>query len=382
MNRRLLSLLLAGFLLVGIGAAILVGRRGGSSSSDASSTASAGGTGGTLTTVHGVIGSEKAPFFADPDVQAAFARHGYKVVVDTAGSREMVKTTDLSKYDFAFPAGAPQGQAIKAARHARAAYVPFFTPMAIATFTPIVDILTAEGVVHNDFDGHPVLDVGKYLTLVQAKKRWSDLKQPKPNEYNVNKTVLISSTDVRTSNSAAMYLSIASYVGNQGNIVDSFAAADKLVDPLAQLFLQQGFIASSSEEPFNDYLSIGIGKEPMVMIYEAQFRGAQIAHNPALTADRVLMYPSPTVFSKHTYVPLTDAGDAVGQLLLNDPDLQHLAVRFGFRTGDAGYMQTFAQQQKLTLLPNLVDVVDPPNFDILERLINAIAAKYTEAPPT
>ena len=369
-NRRLLSVVLAALLLVGIGAAVLLGRGGSKSPSTAS--------GGSPTVVHGVIGSEKAPFFADADVQVAFARHGYRVQVDTAGSREMVKTTDLSKYDFAFPAGAPQGQAIKQARHARAAYVPFFTPMAIATFTPIVDLLTRAGVVSKDANGGQlVFSVNKYLALVQQHKRWSDVQ---PNTaYNVNKSILVSSTDVRTSNSAAMYLSLASYAANSGNIVDSDATADGLVAQLAPLFLEQGFIASSSEEPFQDYLSIGIGKEPMVMIYEAQFRGEQIAHDPALTTDRVLMYPSPTVFSKHTFVPLSDAGDAVGQLLMNDPDLRHLAVRLGFRTGDAAYEQSFAHQQGLPNLPQLIDVVDPPTFDVLEHLINAIAAKYQEA---
>jgi hypothetical protein len=289
----------------------------------------------------------------------------------------MVTRTDLSKYDFAFPAGAPQGQAIKSSKGARATYVPFFTPMAIATFQPIVDILSAPsvGVVTRDAgDGHLVFNVAKYLQLVQARKRWSDLAPG--SAYNVNRTVLISSTDFRTSNSAAMYLSMASYVANGDNIVSSAADADKVAAETSSLFLEQGFIASSSEEPFNDYLSIGIGKEPMVMVYEAQFRGAQIAHNPDLTSDRVLMYPSPTVFSKHTFVPLNANGDAVGQLLLGDPTLQQLAVRYGFRTSDGAYMQSFAQQQKLSALPTLVDVIDPPTFDILERLITTISNAY------
>jgi hypothetical protein len=376
MNRRILSILLASLLLVGIGAAVALGRKG-------SVSPVAGPSGAAATTVHGVIGSEKAPFFRDPDVRAAFARHGVSVVVDTAGSREMVTSTDLSKYDFAFPAGAPQGQAIKQRGHATATYVPFFTPMAIATFQPIVDLLTSARVMHPDpADQHLVLDVGQYLDLVQKHMRWSQLT---PNtSYAVNKSILITSTDVRTSNSAAMYLSLASYVANGSNILDSLQSADRVVDRMAPLFLEQGFVASSSEEPFQDYLTIGLGKEPMVMVYEAQFRGEQIARNPAVQAQgRVLAYPSPTVYSKHTLVPLNARGDSVGQLLMNDPDLQHLAVRFGFRTGDAAYGQTYSKQQRLPVLPNLVDVVDPPAFEVLERLITAISARYTsEASPS
>jgi hypothetical protein len=376
MNRRVLSILLAGLLLAGIGVAVVLGRKG----SDSPSGSSSSGT--PAITVHGVIGSEKGPFFHDPAVLAAFAKHGISVVVDTAGSREMVTTTNLARYDFAFPAGAPQGQAIKAKAKAAAAYVPFFTPMAIATFKPIVDALTGAGAMHQDpGDQHLVLDVSRYLDLVQRHTRWNGL--PGNTTYAVNRSILISSTDVRTSNSAAMYLSLASYVANQNSVLTDLPAADQALPRLAPLFLEQGFVASSSEEPFQDYLTIGLGKDPMVMIYEAQFRGAQIAHDPALGAQgRVLAYPSPTVFAKHTFVPLNAHGDSVGQLLMSDPDLQHLAVRYGFRTGDAGYAQTFAQQQKLPALPNLVDVVDPPAFEVLEHLITAIAANYTEASPS
>ena len=382
MNRRLLSLGLAAALMIGIGIAVLAGRGSGSSSSSSSSSSAQGSA--TLTTVHGVIGSEKGPFFADPDVQAAFARHGYRVAVDTAGSREMVTTTDLKKYDFAFPAGAPQGQAIKTRMKATATYVPFYTPMAIATFQPIVDILKANGLVTVAADGHAVLDMPKYLALVAGNKRWNQLIQPTPEpvSYDIPKAVLISSTDVRTSNSAAMYLSIASYVDAGNAIVDDPATADRLAPQLGDLFLKQGFIATSSEEPFNDYLTIGIGKEPMVMVYEAQFRGAQIAQNADLTKDRVLLYPSPTVFAKHTIVPFDAAGDAVAQLLVGDPDLQHLAVRFGFRTADGAYMQSFAQQHGLPALPQLVDVVEPPAFNILEQIITDISARYTTGAPS
>ncbi|HEX3605691.1 MAG TPA: hypothetical protein VH134_07190 [Candidatus Dormibacteraeota bacterium] len=376
MNRRALSIVLAVLLLVGIGVAVARGRSG-PGAPGASPSASAG------VTVHGVIGSEKAPFFADSQVQAAFARHGLQVQVDTAGSREMVTSTDLSRYDFAFPAGAPQGQAIKDKAKARAAYVPFFTPMAVATFKPIVDLLTAAGVMRTSpGDGHLALDIAGYLRLEQAHRRWSDL--PNNPAYNVNRSILISTTDVRTSNSAAMYLSLASYVANHDNILGDVGAADAVVGQTAPLFLEQGFIASSSEAPFQDYLTLGLGKAPMVMIYEAQFRGEQIAHDPAITADqRMLAYPSPTVYSKHTFVPLTARGDSVGQLLTNDPELQHLAVRYGFRTGDAAYAASFAQQQKLPPLPGLVDVVDPPVFEVLDHLISAIAARYTmEATPS
>ena len=73
-----------------------------------------------LVTVHGVIGSEKLPFFQDSAVIAEFHAKGYDVQVDTAGSRQIATTVDLSKYDFAFPAGEPAGIKIQQDHHARA----------------------------------------------------------------------------------------------------------------------------------------------------------------------------------------------------------------------------------------------------------------------
>src|SRR5580765_5069507 len=100
-----------------------------------------------VVTVHGVIGSEKLPFFQDPDVIKEFRARGYDVQVDTAGSRQIASTVDLSKYDFAFPAGEPAAVKIQKDHHAKATYIPFFTPMSIASFKVIANLLRTAGVV-------------------------------------------------------------------------------------------------------------------------------------------------------------------------------------------------------------------------------------------
>ena len=53
-----------------------------------------------------------------------------------------------------------------------------------------------------------------------------------------------------------------------------------------------------------------MGKSPMVMIYESQFIQRAAAADGSITPDMVLMYPDPTIFSKHTFVGLTPAGQA------------------------------------------------------------------------
>ncbi|WP_322759324.1 hypothetical protein [Frankia sp. Cr2] len=364
-GRRVLGLVLAGLLTVGVIAVVVVPRmRSTSNSGDVS--------------VRALISSEKQPFFSDPDVIAALARAGYRIEITSAGSREIATTRDLSGFDLAFPADGPQADRIKRDRKITASYVPFFTPMAIATFTPIATLLTAAGVSVTDGD-HYLFDMHKYLDLVAKDTRWSQL--PGNTVYRTDKSVLISSTDVRTSNSAALYLAIASYVSNNGNIVTDAGTADRMTNILAPLFLKQGYLEASSQEPFDDFLTIGMGKTPMVMIYEAQFSAHVLAKDGSLASDKVLlMYPKPTIYAKHTVVPLTPAGDAVGRLLSTDPELQRLAARHGFRTADAGYGRRYAAERGTTPPPQLDNVVEPPSAEISERMITDIEMMYKKGP--
>src|SRR5262249_25841527 len=152
------------------------------------------------------------------------------------------------------------------------------------------------------------------------------------------------------------------------------ATARRVAPVVAPVFLRQGFAASSSDEPFQDYLSIGIGKTPMVMVYEAQFLSPLAAHDRALSDSMVLMYPTPTVLSKHTLVPLKPAGDRGGTLLRSAPALQRLAARYGFHTSDPAIFNAYLKAQKVPAPPQLVNVVEPPAYDQLETMINAIAA--------
>ena len=362
---RILGIGLAAVLAVGVLIAIVV-----------SYTQSHNPASTKVVAVHGVIGSEKLPFFQDPDVIAEFRARGYDVQVDTAGSRQIATSVDLSKYDFAFPAGQPAAVKIQQDHKAKAVYVPFFTPMAIATFTVIGDLLKSDGVATSS-GGVYTLDVNAFLKLVAANKRWTDI--PGNTSYQAGKSILVTSTNPTTSNSAAMYLAIASYVANGNNVVENPSQAAGVLPKIAPLFLRQGFTESSSEAPFEDYLSIGIGKDPMVMVYEAQYLARLAAKDGSIKSDKALMYPSPTVLSKHTLVPLTSNGDAIGRLLVNDSKLQSLAVKYGFRTSDPNAFTKYLTDRGVTPPPALVNVIDPPTYDNLEALINGIATLQTQA---
>lgn len=327
-----------------------------------------------LTTVTAVIGSEKKEFFNDPAVKKVFADNGYNVEVDTAGSREIATTKNLEGYDFAFPSSAPAAQKLAEKAGAKNTYSPFYSPMAVATWEPIIQLLAQNGVASQTPDGVWQIDVTKYLELVKADTRWKDLTGA-AELYNSPRSVLISSTDIRKSNSAAMYLTVASYVLNNYSVVSTEEQKTAVLPDVTKIFLNQGFSGSSSDEPFRDYLTQGSGSSPLVMVYESQFIGEKIT-NKNMPTESVLAYLSPTVFSKHVVVPLTDTGDIIGKLLTENPELQKLASEHGFRTEGASFQETITNNQIAGIEKNLVNVAETPSYDVLESLINTISEEY------
>ncbi|MBE1498149.1 hypothetical protein H4696_005249 [Amycolatopsis lexingtonensis] len=331
-----------------------------------------GGTASGVVTVRGVIGSEKQAFFGDQRVVDAFARHGLKVEVDTAGSRQLATTVDLGKYAFAFPSSSPAAQKIQRDRKVTTVYTPFQSPMAVASFEPVVALLRANGVVHKGAGDYDVLDIAKYLELAKAGTRWDQL--PGNTAYPARKNVLVTTTDPRESNSAAMYLSIVSFVANGNTVVSTPAQEAAVLPSVSKLFLDQGYTQNSTEGPFEDYLSAGMGKTPLALIYESQFVDRVVRGDGSIRPDMRLLYTAPTVYSKHTLVPLTADGDKVGQLLATDPELGKLAATFGFRTTDP---KLFAEVAAPAHAPaDLVDAVEPPSFETLERLLDAVGKQY------
>jgi hypothetical protein len=319
------------------------------------------------TVVTGVIGSEKVAFFADPRVRAVLAARGLEVRVDPAGSRQIATTVRLDDYDFAFPSSSPAADKLLAARPWPRTYAPFSSPMAVATHAPIVDLLTAAGVVA---PGGSTFDVRRYLELAAAGTRWDQL--PGNTAFPARKDVLLSTTEPCQSNSAAMYLGITSYVTNADTVVADPAAVGAVLPAVQPLFRDQGYLPPSTEVLFEDYLSAGVGRVPMALVYEAQYLAEALAPDPVLTADARLLYPSPTVYSRHTLVPLTPAGDRVGELLTGDPELAALAAEHGFRPTDPRPFAEALARRGVPAPPALVDVVEPPPFDALEEMLTSL----------
>jgi hypothetical protein len=346
-----LSILLAVALLAGVAAAIYFGRE--SDDGDAA-----------LTELRGVIGSEKRTLFEDPEFAGALARHGLKVTVEQAGSRRIAEL-DLGGVDFVFPSSLPSAEKIQRTKNIQRSWSPFYSPMAIATFTPVADVLQAQGMVSQG-QNYRVLDIPRFIEAAGNGLRWNAI--PNNQAYRASQVVAITTTHPRDSNSAAMFAAVVSYLLNGQNVVRDQAQLNAVMERVVSLFLAQGYLETSSEGPWESYLATGLNFKPMVWVYEAQYVGRLL--KGGVRPDSELIYPSPTVLSKHTLVPITDGGDRLGKLLTEDPELQRLAARHGFRTSAFGAV---VGEKAPNTVPNSID---PPAFEMQEAMLDEIARRY------
>src|SRR5215831_2059385 len=260
--RRAIGPVLAIVLLVGVAIAISY------SMHDQREQRSLAQRSGSHITVKILSGSEKEKFLSDPELIKVLESEGISITVQKSGSREIATRSDLKTFDVAYPAGAHAAVKISQTTGSKLIYPTFYTPMAVASWKTLVPVMEKSGLVSQKDGNFYLVEMGKLVEMMQNGTRWKDL--PNNAVYPVGKSVLVTSTDVRKSNSGGMYLSLAAYIANGNNVVDNDADADKVGDRMAGLFSRQGFQESSSAGPFEDYTAMGIGQAPLVMIYEQQ----------------------------------------------------------------------------------------------------------------
>ena len=323
------------------------------------------------TVLKGIITSEKENFFRDERVKAIFVNNGFDIQVERMASGKIAqatKTTDLNNADFVFPPGVQTSDKVKSNIKGSQTYNIFYSPMVIATWTPIVDILKVNGLI-KPVGQVEALDMEIFMKLAEQGVRWKDLK--KAEAYPVNKVVLVSSSDSRTSNAAKMYLALNSYVLNGNNVVSTNEEVDKVMPTLKRIIQAQGNRESSSTNMMSDYMSIGRGKVPMMFAYESEFL-ENAFKNGGLGKDMQLLYPTPTVFTKHVLVALNPKAQALVDLFRKNEELKKLAVEYGFRfEGDAGIVEK-AKTVKVNIPDVVVDVIDPPNYDVLDYMAELV----------
>jgi hypothetical protein len=322
----------------------------------------------------GLISLDVEPYFKDPRVVKVLADNKLRINATRMGSRDMAaKVVPGQMPDFFFPSGVVAanqiGVAAKNAKINTVVYSPFYTPMVIASWTSIAQILASSGIAKEMGPKVWSVDFAKLTQTMLEKKRWKDLKAAQA--YDVGKSVLVSTTDVRKSNSAAMYLALTSYAINGGDIVTDKATAQKTALRVAELFKRQGYQENYVNGNFDDYATIGIGKTPMAFIYENQMVSYAL-QKKGIGTDMVLLYPQPTIFNKVVFVASNERAKTLGELLANNAELQHIAVDYGFRISDSAYFTQTVKTTGLAIDERITQVIDPPSYDTMAEMIEVI----------
>ncbi len=327
----------------------------------------------------GVIALDVEPFFKDVRVTKWLADNGFRLNVTRIGSRDMAQRVAASGGpDFMFPSGiVAANQILDAAKRANQTatqYTVFFTPMVIASWQPIAGIFQANGLATPLQPGVYSVDLAKLVALMQAKTRWKDLKGSQA--YDVNKSVLVSTTDVRKSNSGAMYLALAAYALNSNELPADRATAEKIAKVATDLFKRQGYQENYVNGNFDDYISIGIGKTPLAFIYENQMLA--FALTKPLPKDMAMLYPQPTIANKVVYVAMNERSKRLGELLSTNAEIQGIGVEYGFRIADSAMFLQKAQGAKLNVDERLSNLIDPPSYETMSTMIDVVTREMSQ----
>ena len=369
------ALIFGGVLIVAAIAVSCVLLVGGNGSGD-----SVNGSNNGLTVVHGVIGSEKESLFTDPEAIEIFHRNGIDVQVSTSGSWAMAEQDGLTDNDFAFPSSDLAAEHIESVHSDSVLGTerPFYSPLAVVSGKAQMDVLARNGIAEQR-DGVWYIDMPAYLDAVANDIRWNALDGG--DEYPSSRSVMITTTDVRSSNTAEMFLALSSYVANGNNVVTSVDAADKQIDSLSKLFLNQGYSQSSSAGPWESVLSKGTMNQPLTLIYESQFVEENLSDSSRLTDDMVIAYLSPTIFSDHVMVAFSEEGMKVIDILMNDPDMAKVIAKHGFRinsTNSAAFDDAVSASGQSGYADDstFIDNAVAPAYDVLDHMIEKIGERY------
>lgn len=332
----------------------------------------------TAEPLKGLIAVDVETFFKDERVSKVLAGAKLPVQVARVGSRDMAaKIGAADQPDFFIASGVVAANMIAdAARKAGKTATqtsPFHTPLVVASWEPVAKILAANGMAKAQAPKVYSLDMEKLTQAMLAKQRWRDLKGS--GDYAVSRSVLVSTTDIRRSNSAAMYLALTSAALN-GDVVADRTAAQKYAGQLAELFKRQGFQENYVNGAFDDYLSIGMGKTPLTFIYEAQMVAQAL--KGGVRPEMVLMYPQPTIVNKWVLVALNERGKQLAELLATNKTLQAVALEQGFRTGDTAAFADAAKTAGLAVDVKLNQVIDPPGFDLMFEMIDIVSREMNQ----
>lgn len=253
--------------------------------------------------ITGYLGGEKIGLFDDAKFKALAAKQGIAIDYRKAGSPAMMDT-DRKGMDYLFPSS-------------RAA-VEYGNAKGVKAPPKRHRLQLTDCAIHAQGRGgrareRRTCDQGRFWRVPHGygQSRGRDGRQH--NMADVGYTAgygqfRIDSTDPVKSNSGNEYAALLATVlnGGQPAMVDSVARDGKTI---ASIFAKSGWMETSSEDSFNQFLTLGVGSKPMMVGYESQLLDLAVNQPDAfkqIKDDVVIVYPTPTVWSTHTLMALDE----------------------------------------------------------------------------
>lgn len=332
-----------------------------------------------VTTVRGYYGGEKQAFLQNPEVLAILRdRYNLELEIIRRGSIEMVSypASEYENIDFVWPSN-EVAVALYEERNGNVSDETIFrSPIVMYSWQPVVEGLIAQNIVERRNDTFYVIDMPALVDLILSGTTWEEIGV----EELGNTTIRVISTDPTESNSGNMFYGLLLNLLSQKEAGEEVATQDTLplVLPTVETYYQrQGLMSSSSGDMFENYVTTGIGANPLIVGYENQLIEFYLAFpdlRPLIEADARILYPEPTVWSSHPMIPLTDGGRALVEAL-QDEDLQRIAwTQHGFRSEIPTINDPATLGFEQGVPSTITRVLNLPRPSVMQAMIDALEA--------
>ncbi len=364
MKGRAVGLLIFAVAVAGI--AFIEFSGSGASGRDTSGGGSLRGLFTSTTSVSGYIGSEKANFLANPQVQEILReRYGIEVEARRAGSFEMLELPH-DDMDYLWPSSQVALEKYRTDFGTTLAdAIIFNSPIVLYSWAPIVESLESPGLVR--WNGqYYTADLPTLVRAVIDGRQWNEL-----GVGNVFGRFSITSTDPLRSNSGNMYAGLVANI-IAGGVADN-SNLSAILPQIREVFTVQGQMEHSTGTLFERYLQLGVAQFPLIVGYESQY--IEFAREnpdlwPNVSTQIAMVYPIPTVWSSHPLIALTDNGRILLEALA-DEELQQLAwTQHGFRGGAIGATNDPADLGVDRVAPAVSQVIQMPRPEVMFTIMD------------
>lgn len=319
--------------------------------------------------LEGYLGWEKKGFFFDEEVKTIL-RDEYGIIANNSkkGSIEMVSEPVGEDVDYLFPSSKIALEIYKDTTGTDvSSETIFYSPIVIYSWRSLLPELEKSKLVKQEGNTY-ILNLEELIKLVMEGKTWEDI-----GVTSLRGNITVSSTDPTKSNSGNMFSAlVANMLNNKnGQVVTDSGLTPELKAQIKSFFDKMGLMDSSSGDIFDKFLNIGKGTYPFVVGYESQL--IEVINQGRLNVDDIVtLYPNPTVWSEHEFIPLNDDANKLMRSLSDNERLSKIGwERYGFRKIGANVDEDLYKDKNIAKDINYTTPV--PKASVMQEII-----KYLE----